>query len=625
MSHPSFHPILTQHFDTNEVAFAKIDKEISTYQENIRVLNAFRNTFTPIYRLPPEVLTRIFSFTREFPKPHIYHGTAPFTPWLIVTRVSQHWRNVSFGSPGLWSYISSAFHKRVGQECLRLSKEAPLAIDLRYIAAHEVDQLVNPSLFRIRELKLGLTSNAWNGFSPNLVSTPAPLLEHLSIFITDTSSPVMIPDMIFAGSTPRLRHLVLSGCSFDISSPLLTDLTVLELRKPPQKISTVDILTTLQTLPCLTSLVLANVLQTGVPPVSSDLDIVSLSALESLSIVGQSFVQDLDTLSHLSFPATTTLQLHSDAGTREGQAITALSDFLSVHKTARLQDLSTVSPTNIELQCSSATLRLFISSQRSEPTEVIKYLDFDLVGEWEHLLDLPDTPDTASLLSSLPMTSITSFLTNCDIGIGTWTNTIGSLPNLQRIEATGTESYNLLSAIVKDFKATCPAVFGNKSRSRAGTRGRRRKGKGSRGGGRSKAQTQPSSTSDAGSSLQSTETWDPIFPSLETIMLEETTFPARTTELVAALRARRMADKGIKTLGIAECRGVKESLIGRLQDSVDHVMWDGRTGSDEGDDDDDSGVEHEDNVSYLPLTYTWLGGFTPQMAALAWSANTTAG
>ncbi|TFK60896.1 hypothetical protein BDN72DRAFT_850189 [Pluteus cervinus] len=96
------HPILRQHFDTSDIAFAKIDHEVATLQESIRVLYAFRNTFTPVYRLPPEILARVFSFVQALPeraKHEIGYYRGIFVRWLNVTRVSHHWRNIAIGSP----------------------------------------------------------------------------------------------------------------------------------------------------------------------------------------------------------------------------------------------------------------------------------------------------------------------------------------------------------------------------------------------------------------------------------------------------------------------------------------------------------------------------------------------
>ncbi|TFK58923.1 hypothetical protein BDN72DRAFT_806305, partial [Pluteus cervinus] len=116
----STYPVLAQHFDTSEVAFQKIDEEIAALRESIRALSTFRNTFTPVYRLPPEILTRIFSFLGNSPVKN------PSFIWIVATRVSQHWRNVALTSPGLWSHISSSYPKRIREELLDLSKAAPL-------------------------------------------------------------------------------------------------------------------------------------------------------------------------------------------------------------------------------------------------------------------------------------------------------------------------------------------------------------------------------------------------------------------------------------------------------------------------------------------------------------------
>ncbi|TFK59293.1 hypothetical protein BDN72DRAFT_865271, partial [Pluteus cervinus] len=132
----TIHPIFTQHFDTNDIALAKIDHEIAILRESIRVLHAFRNTFTPVYSLPPEILTRIFSFMEDVPsipaerRALVRRRARPFVPfgWQIAIRVSQHWRNVALGSPSLWAHISSVYPKRITEELLKLSKAVPLTM-----------------------------------------------------------------------------------------------------------------------------------------------------------------------------------------------------------------------------------------------------------------------------------------------------------------------------------------------------------------------------------------------------------------------------------------------------------------------------------------------------------------
>ncbi|TFK67957.1 hypothetical protein BDN72DRAFT_842448 [Pluteus cervinus] len=300
--------ILAQNFDTNDLAFKKIDEKIAALQENIRSLNAFRNTFTPSYHLPPEILTYIFSLFEKDPilplRRRIRRGgiSIQFT-WLVATRVSQHWRNVALGSPGLWAYISNSYPKRVIEELLQRSKAAPLSVHLNHGRLQSVF-FIGTSLPRIYNLKLIVDADTWNTFWSNL-SSPAPLLESLSVSISDTSQPLpTISNSTFAGTTPSLRRLDLTGCSVDVTSSLFKELTTLRLNCPFEKISATDILTVLRGLPQLTSLALSHVFpENPTTLIPSNFNTVALPKLKSLSINGETYSQDLDFLSYLAVPA----------------------------------------------------------------------------------------------------------------------------------------------------------------------------------------------------------------------------------------------------------------------------------------------------------------------------------
>ncbi|TFK67127.1 hypothetical protein BDN72DRAFT_843438 [Pluteus cervinus] len=600
----SYHPILTQRFDTSDIAFTKIDKELAALRDTIRALHAFRNTFTPVYRLPPEILTRIFSFVRHVPKPAFYSNRATPLEWVDVTRVSQHWRNVAIGSPTLWSHISSTYPKRLAEEFLQRSKAAPLSIDMRGPGSQDADQFITPSLFRIRELTLGLSSASWIGLSRNL-SSPAPLLESLSIMITDNvkqSTSSTISDTTFAGTTPRLRFLELTGCSVDINSSIFSDLNALDLCNPPQKLLVTDLLTCLRNLPRLTSLVLTEVLVTGAPLASSNLDTIVLASLASLAIRGGSFAQDLDILSHLSFPANTTLRFYSITPTGEG--LPSLSEFLRVHKASRLQESSQPLQASLDLRCSWNLLRLFIHAECNESESVDSLLTFELVGQWGGMVEMPDQTETATLFSYLSLPSLTTFSTNCNIGVETWTNIFGPLPKLQHVSASGFRAINLLSAIVADFKARSPPSSERKQK-KPNTRGRK-KGKGSRSGGKQGSQVASTSNSQA-------VDWEPIFPQLETLELEKMTFPEPVTDLVAALSARKMVGKEIKSISVLECLNLGDEVLDALDGCVGEISWDGYTGSvDEDEDEDEFGEDYMDSYDsdldgyFAPWSYTIL-------------------
>ncbi|TFK64878.1 hypothetical protein BDN72DRAFT_825147, partial [Pluteus cervinus] len=190
MVFPLSHPVLTQHFDSPDVAFTKIGQEIAILQEGIRALYAFRNTFTPVYRLPPEVLSWIFTLVQqmadnEIPKSSLHRMDLGrrLPSWVIVTHVSQHWRNVGIGCASLWSSISSPYPEWIKEEWSRRSKASPLDLNLARISQQDV-QLVRNSIFRIRKLTVVADFHMGNTLISHLYS-PAPLLEVLYVSIRD--------------------------------------------------------------------------------------------------------------------------------------------------------------------------------------------------------------------------------------------------------------------------------------------------------------------------------------------------------------------------------------------------------------------------------------------------------
>ncbi|TFK65473.1 hypothetical protein BDN72DRAFT_845535 [Pluteus cervinus] len=572
------HPILAQHFDSCEVAFAKIDQEVKILQESIRALRAFRNTFTPICRIPPEVLTRIFSFARRLPGHDLYFGKTKNLDWIFLTHVSQHWRNVALGCPSLWSHISSDYPKPVVKEWLRRSKAAPLTVKLHNI---KNAAFVGESLSRIRELTVHISASSWDELASRL-SSPAPLLEYLSVStvrVNHRQPPSNISNNMFEGNVPRLRRLKLTDCSIDINSSLLADLTVLELCNPPQKLSVKDIIATLSRVSRLTSLKLSDVLEEGTPSVSSPLDVVTLPSLESIYVKGRSFIQDLDIVSHLSFPETSTLQFYSVTETGTDVAI-AFANFLNVLKAARQQSspsLQTSAPlSHLALECSWHKLTLDItvnSSEMGDTTDFLK-LQLDATGLWPRHLAIPDTSEIASLLPTLPISTLSSFSTDCDIGVETWANVFGPLPSLYHISASGPLSVNILSAIINDFKALSEVVDRKHAEDQAkkSTKGKKKKGKGTRRG-KGKKQAEVDSTPDS----ELVVDWDLIFPELGALDLHNATFPKSAEDLVKALQTRKSVDKGIK-LGIYGCK-ISEEMIEALDEAVPSLMWDEETGT----------------------------------------------
>ncbi|TFK63436.1 hypothetical protein BDN72DRAFT_847599 [Pluteus cervinus] len=555
------HHVLNLHFDNSNVAFQKIDEELAVLRESIRALQAFRNTFTPIYRLPPEILSRIFSFTQPGVK---NHNRSTSLRWTRVTYVSQHWRNVAISTPSLWTHIDRFRPKDLVEMWLQRSKAAPLFVNLCPNSSEdEYAYLIKTSLFRIRELRMEVGAGTWNSFWSNL-SSPAPLLACLEVSIPRTLPPLTISDSTFAGATPCLRRLELTGCSVDLNSHLFKDLTVLELHSPPQKILARDLLITIRKLPGLASLVLSDVLHKNAAPLSSNFDTITLPHLGKLSIKGGSFVEDLDFLSHLSFPTNTTLQLYSETqASTEGMAA-ALLNFMSVYNAARCQqsfpyllNLSLDDWNTLEL-----TIRAECTERAHNPALPV-FVDLRIYGWLRASLQLSDTPETTALLSSLPLPFLASFSTSCNLDAKVWANGFGHLPNLKHISVARAPALNFLSAMVDDPTIAISAPLETKN-----MQAMRKGAKRSTGGG-----------------VQLSTPQVPIFPELETIELRRVVLPRNTTNLVNVLLARKSVGKGIKFFELRECLTVDGWTQDALLGCVDRVIWDRCISSYDGDED----------------------------------------
>ncbi|TFK67938.1 hypothetical protein BDN72DRAFT_960621 [Pluteus cervinus] len=493
----TIHPIFTQHFDTNEIALAKIDHELAILRESIRALHAFRNTFTPIYSLPPEILTRIFSFMEDVPsipaerRALVRRRARPFVPfgWQIAIRVSQHWRNVALGSPSLWAHISSVYPKRITEELLKLSKAVPLTMQWHMVRVHGSTQLVGTALVRARELVLTVDPVPWSTVWSTL-SSPAPLLECLKISRLQASlPPPVLSDRSFAGTTPRLRRLELTGCSIDATSTLLANLTVLHITYPAPRISITELLTVLRGLQGLTSLSLIWVLPNNANTPYTNSDKVTLPNLKSIVIDGHSISQDLNLLSHLSIPKSSTLHFYSIPHTEV--PLTGLTSFLKVLKGVRLPPSPVLNSTKLCWTSSRLVLNTEHTESPDAPDPFTEFALFRLGGKGS--FKLSDNLETANIVSSLP--SLTSFKTDCNIHVDAWFNTFGALPTLKSIFASGVYAVNLLSAITMGVSS--------------GT-----------------SNTQPGS-------------FVPAFPQLEAIELQDTNLPESLKDLVNTLHARK--------------------------------------------------------------------------------------
>ena len=180
-----------------------------------------------VSRLHPELLARIFSFSAAVEEP------TPWTPvlgWIRVTHVCRHWRRAALDHSALWANVSFDLGSRWSHEMIRRAKLVPLFIRPREILTRADSKMamdiLHSHLAHTAELRL-FGDKALLDPTLKTLAASAPSLEVVEICSLDQD--VYLPVDIFAHHAPRLRSVLLSGCSIPWSSPLLRNLSCLEM------------------------------------------------------------------------------------------------------------------------------------------------------------------------------------------------------------------------------------------------------------------------------------------------------------------------------------------------------------------------------------------------------------
>lgn len=207
----------------------------------IRDLSEYRNRFIPVSRLPPELLSCIFSHLLPVIGPRYYRPMdygpmgrrddqpgdqiAKATRYLIsVTHVCRRWREIALADSLLWSILPLENRSWLKRMVAR-SKNTPLTIvqsQSRYAANNHLDVIL-PSLFRTlqpRRLSIELHYHPFDKlFSVStILCRPAPLLEILEInflyFDPRANNWQFLsshPGNFLGGHAPSLRELTITG------------------------------------------------------------------------------------------------------------------------------------------------------------------------------------------------------------------------------------------------------------------------------------------------------------------------------------------------------------------------------------------------------------------------------
>lgn len=210
-----------------------------------------RNDLTPIHRLPPELITKLFHIAS-----HTGHIQNILPILHILAQVCRKWNILILQTPSLWTEISATFHPFDLKISLRRSRNAPLTIKfgpetLSFQSPDKVPEVCR-QLHRWAWAELYLAD--WSRIGPFL-EQPAPLIE--SIGIGCLGGEVTVD--LFAGQAPRLRHITLAYVCVPFHSPIFSRLETLAIKNIHFGPSTSQLRHILKACPYLTTFTLFKV------------------------------------------------------------------------------------------------------------------------------------------------------------------------------------------------------------------------------------------------------------------------------------------------------------------------------------------------------------------------------
>ena len=259
--------------------------------ELLQMLSSVRstkNSFVPINRIPPEVLSLVA------------HNCDEDEDLITLTHVCHRWREIFTSCPSLWTSLECEVVDKT-RVYLERSKASPLKISLEdldtsgdafYLLLPHLGRLGNLSLFRSRRSNLlELTKH---------LGSPAPLLKNLKLVVASDEKPVL-QDNIFYGDLSSLRRLHLDGVISNLAWENVSNLQTFILRDiPGDKVSVNKLLHLFERAPLLRKIDIDNAL-----PDSSDAPpgrVEPLPNLELLRVETCAEKSHTILLNHLSIP-----------------------------------------------------------------------------------------------------------------------------------------------------------------------------------------------------------------------------------------------------------------------------------------------------------------------------------
>ncbi|KAF9647941.1 hypothetical protein BDM02DRAFT_3269878 [Thelephora ganbajun] len=269
--------------------------------EVLSLLRSTKNTFAPINRIPPDVLSLI---------PDYWERQDMGEDLIALTHVCRGWREIFTSRPSLWTHLACADADKT-RLYIERSRSLPLEIFLKEskCTSYSDDALLVaiPHINRLGSLTICVLPDTLSDLLGRF-PFPAPLLRELKI-ILDVSrrGPAVISSTLFPEPLSPLRKLSLSNVVTDLPWRNLSNLTVFEFRYVQDKVDPLfmaQLLDFFESTPLLRKIALHDSISySNVPPGR----VVPLLHLEKLTIHG--FPAHSTFLNHLSIPTDISLDL----------------------------------------------------------------------------------------------------------------------------------------------------------------------------------------------------------------------------------------------------------------------------------------------------------------------------